>query len=223
MGEIFEPTRSAYMDTLADDLVLLSIDPGTGKLMARRRITVALMGAELAQLAWYQRIRPEGGRIMVISPAPGGSPELDTALAALAAARRPPRLVSWVARPRPGILAAYLGRLSAAGVITAERRRLSRTRWRFADPGPAGAALARLDAAARSTGPAPAPEAAFGGLAHGCGLGALLYPGRANRDVRRRLAQLSGQHWAAQAVVQAVRARDAATAQATQVHIPPQF
>jgi hypothetical protein len=211
------------MDTLADDLVLLSIDPRTGKLLARRRIAVALMGAELAQLAWYQRIRPEGSRIAVISPAPGGSAELDSALAALAAARRPPRLVSWVARPRPGILAAYLGRLSAAGVITAERRGLGRTRWRFAGPQPADAALARLDAIARSAGPATELQAAFGGLAHGCGLGALLYPGWANRDARRRLAQLSGQHWAAQAVIKAVRAQDAATAQATQVHIPPQF
>src|SRR5215472_12184320 len=179
------------MSTLGDDLVLLSVWQGGGRLTAPNVTGVGLMGAELVRLAASGRVQITDGRITVLDPAPTGDAEADAALASLAAQRRPPRARTWCSRPRRGICDAYLARLAAGGVL--QRQDQTRlgfirvTRWRVTDTARVTDARARLDAIAQGTGQVDLGQAAFGGLAHAVGLAGRLYPGRDGRDRRKRL------------------------------------
>jgi hypothetical protein len=187
----------ANVDTLGDDLVLLSLNPGSGRVSTVRKIGYGLMGSELVRLAAGGRVDIEAGRIVVRNALPTGDAELDAALASMANARRPPRAERWVGRPRHGICNAYLERLAAAGSIRKESAVL--TRWRITRPELVADARARLDSVAVSTVPLDLSQAAFGGLAHAIGLDALLYSGWGNRGIRKRFEQIAKGQWIAPA------------------------
>jgi hypothetical protein len=186
------------LDSLGDDLVLLSLSPSDGKLTTAQRLGFALMGSELVRLAAAGRITISGGRVDVTDSSPGQDLFLDEALASLAGSRRGARAKTWVSHPRRGITEAYLERLAAAGVLQAERgTRLGIfpvTRWRIAEAARQAEARARLDAAALSDGPVSTAQAALTGLAYAAGLGTVLYPGRGNRPVRARLERIAKGH-----------------------------
>jgi hypothetical protein len=229
------------MDSLGEDLALLSVSPADGRVTTAQKLGFGLMGSELVRLAAAGRLTITAGRVTVTDPSPCRDPALDAALASLAGSGRGVRAKAWVSRPRRGIAEAYLERLAAVGVLQAERStRLGIfpvTRWRVADAGRQAEAKERLDAIALSTGPVSTAQAALAGLAHATGLGAVLYPGRASRPARARLERIAkGSEVAAgvadaagagQAVSQAMAAAnqatraavDAATAAATQAAI----
>ena len=81
----------AQIGTLGDDLVLLSVSQGGGRVSAPNVTGVGLMGAELVRLAASGRVDIASARIQVLDPAPTGDAEADAALAGLAAQKRPPR------------------------------------------------------------------------------------------------------------------------------------
>jgi hypothetical protein len=179
------------MSTLGDDLALLSVSQGGGRIGSPNVTGVGLMGAELVRLAASGRADIVSGRITVADPAPTGDAEADAALASLAALKRPPRARAWCSRPRRGICDAYLARLAGAGVIRSEQQTrlgfIRVTRWQITDPAQVTAARARLDAIAQGTGQVSLAQAAYGGLAHAIGLPGGLYPGRDGRAQRKRL------------------------------------
>ena len=82
------------MSTLGDDLVLLSVSQGGGRVSAPNVTGVGLMGAELVRLAASGRIDITAGRITVLDPSPTGDAEADAALADLAASTSSPRAAS---------------------------------------------------------------------------------------------------------------------------------
>lgn len=188
------------MENLGEELTLLSIRPDKGTVATAQRISYGLMGAELIRLAARGRIEIERDRVSVRDASPTGDPELDTALASLIRARRPPRAQAWVGSPRRGIVLAYLGRLVAAGALRAERRVFGTTRYRIADPARVAQTRARLDAIAMSGGMVTTEQAAFGGLTHAIGLDLMLYPGRAGGPVRKRLLEMGKGQWTVAAV-----------------------
>jgi len=177
------------METLGDDLALLSVGPN-GKIQQDQRLAIALAGSELVRLAARGQVDVADGRIMVRHAERTGDAELDLALESLPQAGRPPKVRVWVSRPRRGIVAAYLRRLEASDALRSESALLG-TRWRIADPSRVSDAAARLDAIARSAGPVDTAGAAFGGLAHAAGLDAILFRGLANRALRARLRRIA--------------------------------
>jgi hypothetical protein len=200
------------VQTLGEDLVLLSINARSGRLSNASRLRFGLMGSELVRLVASRRVDITNGRIVVLDGGPTGDPELDAALASLTQARHPPQPKKWVGAPRKRIGDAYLAQLASVGAIHAERGAFL-TRWRIVDEARTASARARLDAIVRGTGPIGTEQAAFAGLASASGLGELLYRGWGNRPLRKRLdkiarGQLTGP--AAQA------ATDAAVRAATQ-------
>jgi hypothetical protein len=212
------------MDTLGEDLVLLSIRPDNGTIATKSRLGYGLRGSELVRLAATGRVGITGDRIVVLDGQPTGDEQLDAALASLAGARRPPRPKTWVGHPGSQIVDTYLARLAATGAIRPERGTVLAfvpvVRWRIADSARAADARARLDAIARATGPVDTAQAAFAGLASASGLGPVLYPRWANRQLRRRLERIAKgeltQAAGAAATVQATRATDAAARAAVQ-------
>ncbi len=203
------------METLGEDLVLLSVHPDNGTIVTKSRLGYGLRGSELVRLAASGRAVITGDRIVVLDGRPTGDEQLDAALASLAGARRPPRPKTWVGHPGSRIVDTYLARLAAAGVIRADRRTflgfIPAVRWRVADTARLADTRARLDAIARATGPVDTAQAAFAGLASASGLGPVLYPGMANRHLRKRLERIAK----GELTRPAVQAADAA-AEATQ-------
>ena len=184
------------MDNLGEDLVLLSIKPDRGLLLRRRSLEYGLMGSELVRLAALGRIDIAGDAVLIGDLSPTGDAELDLALHSLAQARQPLQAKTWVSRPRRGITDAYLARLTRSGAVRAEQRkdllRIKYTVWHITDPGRYATARGTLEAIARSGGEQAGTSAmAFAGLAYAAGLAGLLYPGRANRDLRWRLEQIA--------------------------------
>jgi hypothetical protein len=191
MAEL-HPEPTGVLRTLGEDLLLLSIRPDNGKVATARRIDYGLMGSELVRLAASRRIEVAAGRIVILDRTATGDAELDAALLSITGASRPPRAENWVGLPRRGIRNAYLERLTAAGLLRAEPSPvLGIRRYRIAEPERVARARARLDAIAQSAGPGlDVSQTAFGGLACAIDLDNVLYPGRAGRPLRARLAQI---------------------------------
>lgn len=187
------PERTDVLRTLGEDLLLLSIRPDNGKVATARRIDYGLMGSELVRLAASRRIEVAADRIVVRDRAATGDAELDAALLSITGARRAPRAENWVGLPRRGIRNAYLERLISAGVLRVEPSAvLGIRRYRIAEPERVARARARLDAIAQSAGSRlDVSQTAFGGLACAIDLDNVLYPGRAGRPLRARLAQIA--------------------------------
>jgi Golgi phosphoprotein 3 (GPP34) len=116
---------------LAEDLLLLVTDDGSGQLSApAAQVDAGLAGANLVELALMNKVdlSAEGdesrpGRVVVRDPAPTGDGVLDAALAILAAnqGKKP----SAVIRPlSKNLRQALYERLAAAGVVRAERGKI---------------------------------------------------------------------------------------------------
>jgi hypothetical protein len=60
------------MDTLGEDLVLLSLSPDSGRVRTAQKIGYGLMGSELVRLAASGRVDVQAGRLVVRSAAPTG-------------------------------------------------------------------------------------------------------------------------------------------------------
>jgi plasmid stability protein len=122
---------SANVMLLAEDLLLLVTDDGSGQLSApAAQVDAGLAGANLVELALMDKVDLSGeaeegrpGRIVVRDPAPTGDDVLDAALKILAAnqGKKP----SAVIRPlSKNLREALYERLAAAGVIRAERGKI---------------------------------------------------------------------------------------------------
>jgi hypothetical protein len=182
------------VDWLSEDLLLLALDVGRGRLGRTYAISYGLMGADLIRLAARGRIDIVDDQIVVRSPAPTGDAELDAALARIGEPATPPQSGDWVERPRPRICGRYLERLMATGVIC-EQTRFRTTRWRITQTGRLAEARQRLDLIACSAGPVDLSQAAYAGLACATGLDRLVYPGSRRRAERDRLREIAAGHW----------------------------
>jgi hypothetical protein len=176
------------METLGDDLVLLSILPN-GVIGTAAKLRFGLSGAELIRLAAQRRVGIERGRIIILEEPPTGDVLLDEALMSMNDGLTAKK---WVARQRGDLTRRYLNRLVSAGMIRAERRKvlgfIPVTRWRVLDAGRLAAARARLDAIAHGSGGVDSEQVALAGLASAIGLPSLVYPGHAGRAARKRIA-----------------------------------
>lgn len=179
------------METLGDDLVLLSIRPN-GVIATAARLRFGLSGSELVRLAARRRVTIERDRIVVLDAEPTGDVLLDEALASLDGR---PKAKEWVAQDREELVRRYLERLAAAGTIQLERRKalgfIRVDGWTVLDPGRLASARARLDVVALGTGAAGLSEVALAGLSAAVGLPPVIYPGFGGAGARRRIARMA--------------------------------
>src|SRR5262249_14949593 len=112
------------MLTLLEEVVLLTIDPRTGKTRSGNfGVRYALAGAILFDLALARRIDTDVDTIIVVDNAPTGNPVHDGILASLAAgtAKRSVRdCVEEVFRERPALESEVLAKLVERGLIRHE-------------------------------------------------------------------------------------------------------
>jgi hypothetical protein len=179
------------VDWLSEDLLLLALDAGRGRLGRTYMISYGLMGAELVRLAACGRIDIVDDQVVVRSQAPTGDVDLDAALARIGEPTTPPWPDEWV--PRPQITSRYLERLMASGLIC-EQTRFWITQWRITQAPRLAEARQRLDLIACSAGPVDLSHTAYAALACALGLDGLLYPGRRRRAERDRLREIAAGH-----------------------------
>lgn len=133
-------TRENPMTTLAEDLVLLLVDPGSGRIVVdATALDRGIAGALLLDLALRERMGADvdGRRVWlhVADPAPTGEPVLDAAMATLGVERL--RAVRAVERLSRQAREPVLRRLQARGLVRRiHGRRLGlfpATRWEVLD------------------------------------------------------------------------------------------
>jgi hypothetical protein len=202
---------TGHMPTLADDLVLLLIDPESGHPMVDgTSLDRGIGGALLLDLTLAGRISTEGGgaraTLVVDDPRPTGDPLLDEAVARIGAgsvrARRAvEKLSKRVRKP-------VFGRLVAAGVVVEEQRRvlglIPNTSWRTADPAPRKALVAAVAAVLLDGKDPDERTACLVSLLHALQAEHKVVGG-SKRELRARAKQIADGEWAGAAVRQAIQ------------------
>lgn len=203
--EIPSPTNSGAIN-LAHCVVLLSLDPGSGRRRRRSIVAFAAAGALLVELETAGRIALRDRRVHVTDATATGDGALDSALALIAADQpRPP--ARWVSRLRDrGRLASrLLDDLLTAGIVTRSPRRTI-LGWRY--PVRDRMLLAKLrESARRGLGTptsAPADSAALGGLMCALRLGANIAPQTTWRERLAALRTLRKRLWQVDAAARAI-------------------
>jgi hypothetical protein len=192
---------------LAQELLLLGVD-NAGRIRGRYpRYDLSLAGAVLLDLALADRIDVQGGRLVVKDSHGVGDAVLDEAVTAIGA--RNLRVKQWVRRLRKGLRGRLVDQLVASGVLHAEPGRafgvFPVTRHPVAAPAAVAGLHQRLRAAFDANGPIEPHSAALCGLIRTAGLDRRLFPERSIQDVRRRLDQISLDHYVMDAVRAAIR------------------
>lgn len=210
---------------IAEDLLLLLTDDNSGKFMVDgMALDLALSGAVLLELAERGRLTVAGagevvkrGRLKILSPLPTGDGTLDEALGRCAelAGKKPESVLSAVGK---GLRGDLLDRLSAAGILRAERGKVlgvfPTTRWPAADSAHEQLVCDRLRSVL-VVGTTPDPRtAALAAL-----LSAVDAPHKVlaatgdevdKKAVRKRAKEIREGAWAADAVGKAIEAVQAA-------------
>ncbi|HEX8105313.1 MAG TPA: GPP34 family phosphoprotein [Solirubrobacteraceae bacterium] len=210
------------MTTLADDLLLVLLDPASGKPRTDgTKLDYGLAGALLLDLALAERADVVGAKasraeVVLLRDDPFQDELLADAAALIAQRRRSAdKLVPALAK---GLRARVLERAERRGEIRRERLVLRRDRWPAADDARRRALAARLhDVLLTGVTPDPRTAALVALLAAvDAAPAAVDAPDRATRKaVSRRAAQIGNGAWAAESVRRAVKAAQAAVVGAT--------
>ncbi|MGW9305519.1 MULTISPECIES: GOLPH3/VPS74 family protein [Streptomyces] len=113
--------------TLPEELILLTLNPGSGKPMGEAAsLAYGVAGAVLAELELQGRIREEHGRVQVVNPLDPADPRLAALLRTLPQAkgrRSGMRARHWVANFDKHVRDTYLDSLVERSVLSRETRR----------------------------------------------------------------------------------------------------
>jgi len=113
--------------TLPEELILLTLDPGSGKPLCKAgSLAFGTAGAVLAELEIQGRIREEGGRIQVVNPLDPADPHLADLLRTLPQAkgrRSGMRARRWVGDFDRHVRETYLDSLVERSLLSRETRR----------------------------------------------------------------------------------------------------
>ncbi|MFD7919228.1 GPP34 family phosphoprotein [Streptomyces sp. NPDC059740] len=199
--------------TLAEDLLLLGLDPDRSRrLVQARHLSWGVAGAALAELALRGAVEERGGRVVVVNPLPVGQPLLDAALAELSVGKKGgDRPKAWVRGHAEWLENLALDGLVGRGVVDVEERRVlgvfPSTRLHVQDPAAHAAVLAAFHSGSRPG--AGRRAAVLAALASAVELPRRLgVPWR----TRRELAGLARTQWPALAVHRLVAADNASAA-----------
>jgi hypothetical protein len=215
------------MTTLADDLLLVLLDPASGKPRTDgTKFDYALAGALLLDLALADRLdivgtKPSRARVMLRGDSAGLGLTAEDELLADAAARiaqKPRSADKLVPALAKGLRERVLERAEQRGEVRRERLVLRRDRWPAADDTRRRALATRLhDVLLTGATPDQRTAALVALLASvDAAPAAVDAPDRATRKaVSRRAAEIGAGAWAAESVRRAVKAAQAAVVGAT--------
>ncbi|MFF5636045.1 GPP34 family phosphoprotein [Streptomyces sp. NPDC012825] len=209
--------------TLAEEIMLLSLDDESGAAKERQSASWAVAGGILLDLVLAGRVAVDGGRLRVADETPTGVPLLDERLRRIAewAGRRSraPKVTEWLTKDSRKAVEATIDSLRGRGLVRAEQHRVLGifpvTRYPEAD----GSVERELRDGLRSVVLGGAePDARAAGLlalVHGAKLHRLAFPDVPRKEIAPRLEEIAAGQWVAEDVRRAIRDMQAVTAAVT--------
>ncbi len=192
---------------LAQDFVLLAYaDDGTPETDSTR-LDNGAGGALLLELALDERVVVEDEKVIVRDPAPTGDAQVDAALAAVAADRRPRTAGHWVQQFAGSARPEALDALVERGVLQRKKGKVLLVFPRTTYPAPGGVeppaesqTRARLRAAVAGAGPVEPRTASLCALIAVTDLDRKVFADLDREHVKARLAKIGEGQWAADAI-----------------------
>ncbi|MER7754978.1 GPP34 family phosphoprotein [Kitasatospora sp. NPDC097643] len=200
--------------TLAEELMLLSLDDESGVAKDGSSAGWAVAGGLLAELALAGRVALDEGRLSVTDRTPTGDPLLDERLERLAewVGRKAPgkaKAADWLTKDHPTAVRATVQRLCERGLVVEERHRVLGLfpvrRYPEADGSVERELRARLGAVIRHHVAPDVRTATLIALLHAARLHALAFPDLPRARVELRFAEIAAGDWAGESVGQAIR------------------
>ncbi|MEU7075813.1 GPP34 family phosphoprotein [Streptomyces narbonensis] len=204
--------------TLAEEIMLLSLDDESGAAKERQSAAWAVAGGMLLDLVLAGRVSVDEGRLRVADATPTVVPLLDERLRQIdawcAKKSRAPKVTEWLTKDHAKAVKATVESLRERGLVREERQRVLGlfpvARYPEAD----GSVERELRARLRSVyAEGPTHHARTTGLLaliHGAKLHRLAYPDVPRKEVEARLEELTSGQWAAESVRRAIRDMQAA-------------
>ncbi len=208
--------------TLAEEIMLLSLDDESGAAKQRQAAAWAVAGGLLLDLVLAGRVAVAGKRVAVADATPTGEPLLDERLALLKAwigDRDGRRVTDWLTKDQSKAVAPTVERLCARGVVVEEKRKAMGLfpvrRYPEADGTVERELRDRLSTVVLHAGEPDARTAGLIALIHGAGLHEAAFPGRRRKDLAARMEQVTDGQWAGESVRAAIRDMQALMAAVT--------
>ncbi|MET9834703.1 GPP34 family phosphoprotein [Streptomyces sp. NPDC006385] len=204
--------------TLAEEVMLLSLDDESGAVKERQAVGWAVAGGVVLELVMAGRLSVDGGRMTVADTAPTGVPLLDERLPLIASwtarRRRPPKVTEWLTKDHDKAVAATVASLRARGLVSEEQRRVLGVvpvrRFPQVDDAPERELRARLAALVLRGAEPDDRTAGLVALLHGARLHGLAFPGLPRKEVSARMKEIAQGQWAGESVRTAVKEMQAA-------------
>ncbi|MDX2562047.1 GPP34 family phosphoprotein [Streptomyces sp. TX20-6-3] len=204
--------------TLAEEIMLLSLDDVSGVAKERQTAAWAVAGGILLDLVLAGRVSVDDGRLRVTDATPTEVPLLDERLRQIGAwcakKGRAPKVTEWLTKDQSKAVKATVESLRERGLVREERQRVMGlfpvARYPEADGSVERELRARLRTVL-ATGPAhSARTTGLLALIHGAKLHRLAFPDIPRKEVAARLEELTAGEWAAESVRRAIRDMQAA-------------
>ncbi|MGW1770782.1 GOLPH3/VPS74 family protein [Streptomyces sp. NPDC002104] len=198
--------------TLAEEIMLLSLDDESGSVKQRQSVGWAVAGALLLELVLAERVRVSGTYLELVDASPTGEELLDGRIESIRtwmSGRTRRRVTEWLTKDQAKAVGPVVERLCGRGVVVEERRKalglFPVRRYPEAD-GEVERELRERLASALPEGAEP-DERTAGLIAviHAVRLHGLAFPGVPRKEVSARTAEIADGQWAAESIRTALR------------------
>ncbi|MFE5514874.1 GPP34 family phosphoprotein [Streptomyces sp. NPDC056529] len=204
--------------TLAEEIMLLSLDDESGAAKEKQSAAWAVAGGILLDLVLAGRVTVDGGRLRVADKTPTDVPLLDERLRQITewAGRRSraPKVTEWLTKDHHKAVKATTESLHGRALVRAEQRRVLGifpvTRYPEADGSVERELRDRLRAVVLDGAAPDTRTAGLVALVHGAKLHRVAFPDVPRKEIAPRLEEIAAGQWAAEDVRRAIHDMQAA-------------
>lgn len=194
--------------TLAEEVMLISLDDDSGAAKDRMGAEWALAGAVLVELVMAGRVEMGDDRAWVVDQNPLGVPHLDHALAAIAEKGPSVKIRTCLERSRKGIIAGTTASLVERGLVREEKKKVLGlfpvTRYPESEGSAEDELRQRLAKVVLEGAEPDERTASLVALLRGARLQKLAFPGEDRRTVDKRMEEIADGQWVQPAVRKAL-------------------
>ncbi|MEU7135963.1 GPP34 family phosphoprotein [Streptomyces sp. NPDC046261] len=203
--------------TLAEEIMLLSLDDESGSAKRRQAAGWAVAGGILLELVLAGRVLVKGKHLELVNTSPTGDQLLDSRTALIETwlrGRKKRKVTDWLTKDRSKAVGAALESLGRRGVVVEETHRALGVfpirRYPAADGAVEAELRERLRAVVLGGAEPDTRTAGLIGLIHSAKLHRLAFPDGPRRQIASRMAEVAAGQWAAASVRAAIRDMQAA-------------
>lgn len=204
--------------TLAEEIMLLSLDDESGAAKDRQSAGWAVAGGILLDLVMAGRVSVNGERIRITDGTPTGTPLLDGRLEQLTAwaarSSKPRKVTDWLTKDHSKAVSATIDSLRERGLVAEEQRRVLGLfpvkRYPEADGSTERELRERLAAVVLHDAAPDDRTAGLVALIHSAKLHRLAFPDVPRKQLAPRMTEIADGQWAGDSIREAIRNMQAA-------------